>query len=353
MAKGVEDTAFYRYARLVSLNEVGSDPSRFGVAVDDFHKWCAEAQVRYPFAMLATSTHDTKRSEDVRVRISLLSENPAGWADAVNRWATANARYKSSDFPDRKTEYFLYQTLVGTWPISKERLIEYMRKVVREAKENTSWIDANASYESALEQFACSLLADSEFVADLEHFIAQTIQAARSTSLSLILLKLTAPGVPDIYQGTELWDLSLVDPDNRRLVNYGDRKRLLAELDRLSPEEILQRSAEGLPKLWVIRQALRARCSHFEEFGAQASYTPLWPSGAKATHVVAFRRGETVIAVAPRLVLTLGDWEGTLLELPEGRWKNQFTGDLIHGGKVEVACIVDRFPVALLTREPE
>ena len=351
MAKGVEDTAFYRYGRLVSLNEVGSDPARFNVPVDDFHKWCADTQEHYPYTMLATSTHDTKRSEDVRVRIGVLSENPAAWAEAVNRWAAANARYKTSELPDRKTEYFLYQTLVGTWPISKERLLEYMRKVVREAKENTSWINPNAAYEAALEQFCGSVLADAEFTADLEHFISQTAQAARSTSLSLLLLKLTAPGIPDIYQGTELWDFSLVDPDNRRLVNYQDRKRLLAELDHLTPEELLERADDGVPKLWIIRQTLRARCSHLQDFGPKGSYSVLWPSGAKATHVVAFRRGENVITVVPRLLLTLGDWAGTLLELPEGGWRNQFTGDVIQGGKAEVASIIKRFPVALLTRE--
>jgi (1->4)-alpha-D-glucan 1-alpha-D-glucosylmutase len=351
MAKGVEDTAFYRHARLISLNEVGGDPGRFGVTVDDFHKWCAETQVLYPRTLLTTSTHDTKRSEDVRVRISLLSENPAAWAEAVNRWTAANARYRSGDLPDRKTEYFLYQILVGAWPISRERLAEYMRKVVREAKENTSWIAPNAAYEIALEQFCDSLLTDSEFTADLEQFISQTAPAARATSLSLTLLKLTAPGIPDVYQGTELWECSLVDPDNRRLVDYELRKHLLAELEHLTPEELLQRSNEGLPKLWVIRQALRARCSHARDFGAEGAYTPLWATGAKATHVVSFQRGENIVTIAPRLLVTRGDWGGTLLEIPEGSWKNQFTGDRIQGAKVEVASLVDRFPVALLTRE--
>jgi len=351
MAKGVEDTAFYRYARLISLNEVGADPSRFGVAVDDFHKWCADTQANFPSTLLSTSTHDTKRSEDVRIRITLLSENPAGWAEAVNRWAAANARYRTGEFPDRKTEYFLYQTLVGTWPISKERLSEYMRKAVREAKEHTSWITPVPLYETALEQFCESLLRDPVFTADLEQFISQTTAAAHVTSLSLTLLKLTAPGIPDIYQGTELWDLSLVDPDNRRPVNYEVRRKQLVELDDLGPEEILTRSGEGLPKLWVIRQSLRTRCGHLRDFGPQSSYTPLWPTGAKASHMVSFLRGENVITIAPRLLLTLGDWDGTLLEIPEGVWKNQFTGEVISEGKLEVASLIKRFPVALLTKE--
>lgn len=350
-AKGVEDTAFYGYARLVSLNEVGGDPSRFGVAIEDFHKWCAETQAHHPTTMLATSTHDTKRSEDVRVRIGMLSENPLAWGEAVSRWSAANARYRSGEFPDRKTEYFLYQTLVGAWPISKERVLEYMRKAVREAKENTSWIAPNAAYENALEQFCEALMGDAEFTASLEGFISTLLAAARATSLSLTLLKLTAPGVPDIYQGTELWDLSLVDPDNRRAVDYEIRKRLLAEVPNLSPEEILNRPEEGLPKLWTIRQALHLRKSHPESFGAQGAYTPLWATGAKASHIVSFQRGEKVVVVAPRLILTLGSWEGTLLEIPPGRWKNQFTADVIDGGKAEVASLLSRFPVALLTLE--
>jgi (1->4)-alpha-D-glucan 1-alpha-D-glucosylmutase len=352
MAKGVEDTAFYRHARLISLNEVGGDPSRFGVTVDEFHKWCADIQAHYPFTLLATSTHDTKRSEDVRVRIGLLSENPAAWGEAVNRWAAANARYRSGDFPDRKTEYFLYQTLVGAWPISRDRLAEYMRKVVREAKELTSWLTPDTAYEAALEQFVYSLLRDSEFTASMEQFISQTIHTAQATSLSLTLLKLTAPGIPDIYQGTEIWDLSLVDPDNRRLVDYEMRKRLLAELEHLTPEEIMQRSEEGLPKLWIVRQTLRARCSHARDFGAEGAYTPLWASGAKAAHLVSFQRGSNIVTIAPRLLSTRGDWDGTLLEIPEGLWRNHFTGDLVQGGKVDVASIIKRFPVALLAKEP-
>lgn len=350
-AKGVEDTAFYVYARLVSLNEVGGDPSRFGVAVEDFHKWCAETQAHHPATLLSTSTHDTKRSEDVRIRIGMLSENPLAWGEAVNRWAEANAHYRSGDFPDRKTEYFLYQTLVGAWPISMERLVEYMRKAVREAKENTTWITPNPAYETALEQFCEAVLADAEFIASLEDFISTFLPAARATSLSLTLLKLTAPGVPDIYQGTELWDLSLVDPDNRRPVDYEIRRRLLAEVSNLSPEEILNRSAEGLPKLWTIRQALHFRKSHAKSFGTQGTFTPLWATGAKASHLVSFQRGENVVVVAPRLVLTLGGWNGTLLEIPPGRWKNQFTADVVEGGKIEVSALLSRFPVALLTLE--
>lgn len=351
MAKGIEDTAFYSYVRFIALNEVGGDPGRFGVSPDDFHKWCGDTQARHPFTMLATSTHDTKRSEDVRARIGLLSEAPVIWADAVRRWSAANSRYRVNELPDRKTEYLLYQTLVGAWPISNDRLLQYMRKAVREAKEHTSWIAPNAAFEEALEKFIAGLMNDVDFIAGLESFLATLMPSFRSTALSQTLLKLTAPGIPDTYQGTEVWDLSLVDPDNRRPVDFEHRERLLAELDQLKPEEILERSTEGLPKLWTIRQALRTRCTHSASFGAQGAYRPLWASGPKAAHLVAYQRAEDVVAIAPRLLLSLGQWEATLLEIPEGRWRNQLTGDILEGGKLEAGDILSRFPVALLTRE--
>ncbi len=347
----MEDTAFYSHLRLVALNEVGGDPGRFGVAVDEFHKWCCETQARRPFTLLATSTHDTKRSEDVRARISVLSEIPSIWSEAVTRWSAANSRYRIGELPDRKTEYLLYQTLVGAWPISQDRLLQYMRKAVREAKEQTSWITPNATFEEALEKFIKALLGDSEFLADLESFLAPLMAPALVTSLSLVLLKLTAPGIPDIYQGTELWDLSLVDSDNRRPVDFEVRRRLLAELANLSAEQIVERSQAGLPKLWTIRQSLRTRNTHPASFGAQGRYRPLWATGPKAAHVIAFQRGEDVITVAPRLVMGNGTWDATFLEVPEGSWRNQLTGDIVEGGKMEVGALLRRFPVGLLAKE--
>ena len=349
MAKGIEDTAFYSYARLVSLNEVGGDPARFGTPVDEFHRWCAETQQNYPFTLLATSTHDTKRSEDVRSRISLLSEIPGGWAEAVRKWSAENARYRTGDLPDRKTEYLLYQTLVGAWPISRQRVLEYIRKAVREAKEHTSWISPNATYEQALEKFIDGVIEDPGFRAALEAFLAPLAERARVNSLALVLLKLTAPGVPDIYQGTELWDFSLVDPDNRRPVDYDRRIALLAELERMCPNQILARAEEGLPKQWLIRQALRTRNSRPAAF--EGSYQPLWASGPGAAHVIAFERGGEVIAIAPRLQLNLNDWNNTVLEIPDGAWRNQLSGELVSGGKNEIAVLLAHFPVALLARE--
>jgi (1->4)-alpha-D-glucan 1-alpha-D-glucosylmutase len=350
MAKGVEDTAFYSYLRLVSLNEVGGSPGKFGVSIEEFHKWCSDTQARQPLTMLASSTHDTKRSEDVRCRIHILSEIPAAWGEAVARWSEVNAPHRSGEWPDRKMEYLFYQTLVGAWPISRERLINYLRKSAREAKEHTSWIEPNAAYEEALEKFVSAALEDGDFTASLENFLAPWVPMARAGSLALTLLKLTAPGVPDLYQGSELWDLSLVDPDNRRPVDYDGRRRLICELDRLSPEEILARMDEGLPKLWTIRQTLRTREAHPEWFGSDVAYRPLWATGPKAACVVAFQRGEDIVTVVPRLLMSAGNWEEVNLDLPEGNWKNQLTGDAVPGGKVEIAPLFSRFPVALLAR---
>jgi (1->4)-alpha-D-glucan 1-alpha-D-glucosylmutase len=352
MAKGVEDTAFYNYHRLVSLNEVGGSPGAFGISVEELHRACAENQRRWPVAMLATSTHDTKRSEDVRARISLLSEIPERWGEAVRRWFSHNEKHLRGGSPDRNAQYLLYQTLVGAWPISVERVQAYMEKATREAKSQTSWTRTNAEYEEALKGFIQDILEDRDFVADLEGFVAPLVEPGRISSLAQTLLKLAAPGVPDFYQGTELWDLSLVDPDNRRPVDYELRRRLLDELGKeMKPEEILARMDEGLPKLWLIRQGLHLRRRRPEVFGPRSTYEPLQVSGGKADHAVAFLRGGEVAAVVPRLVLELGgDWGDTVLDLPEGRWRNELTGEEVEGGRIGLGDLLGRFPVALLAR---
>jgi (1->4)-alpha-D-glucan 1-alpha-D-glucosylmutase len=352
MAKGLEDTVFYCFNRLVSLNEVGGDPGHFGVSPAAFHQACLEAQQRWSRAMLATSTHDTKRSEDVRVRIHLLSEIPARWAEAVRRWAGLNERHRRGGWPDRNTEYLLYQTLVGAWPLESERALTYMEKAVREAKVHTSWTLVNADYEEAVRRFVSDVLDDPEFTADLAAFVAPLVEPGRVNALAQTLLKCTAPGVPDFYQGTELWDLSLVDPDNRRPVDYDGRRRLLSVLDGATPEEIWARIDEGLPKLWVIRQALALRHHRPELFGSQGDYQPLLAQGTRAEHVVAFIRGGGAVSIVPRLVLGLqGDWADTVIELPTGRWRDQLTGDEMRGGVVRLTELMARFPVSLLVRE--
>jgi (1->4)-alpha-D-glucan 1-alpha-D-glucosylmutase len=350
MAKGVEDTAFYVFNRLVSLNEVGGDPSRFGVGVEEFHQACEETHELWPRTMLATSTHDTKRSEDVRARLDLLSEMPVRWSEAVRRWAALNARHHRGEWPDRNSEYLFYQTLIGAWPIDVERMTAYMAKASREAKAHTSWTSPNEAYDAALRAFVEAAMADLTFMVDVEAFVTPLIPAGRVNSLAQTLLKLTAPGIPDIYQGTELWDLSLVDPDNRRPVDYALRRRLLAELDRAAPKEIMARSDEGMPKLWVIRQALQFRRLRPALFGDDAIYRPLAAISGRADHVVAFSRGDGAVTVVPRLVMRLDDnWMNTTLELPSGRWRNELTGDAVQG-VVSIAELLAPFPVALLSR---
>jgi (1->4)-alpha-D-glucan 1-alpha-D-glucosylmutase len=351
MAKGVEDTAFYSFNRLVSLNEVGGDPGRFGLSHDEFHAACAETQGEWPRSMLASSTHDTKRSEDVRARLNLLSEIPDQWSKAVRRWVAIAEPYHRNGFPDPSIEYLLYQTLVGAWPIGAERLIVYMEKAAREAKTHTSWTKPNQAYESALRAFVEGILNNLDFTAEIESFTKPLVEPGRINSLAQTLLKLTAPGIPDFYQGTELWDLSLVDPDNRRPVDYALRRRLLADMKGMTPEEIWRRIDDGLPKLWVIRQSLKLRRER-RLFAPKDDYHPLACRGPKSHHVVAFARGDHAVTVVPRLVLKLGgSWGDTTVELPPGLWHHAFTDESFNGGAVRVANLLQRFPVALLFDE--
>ncbi|MBS0003547.1 MAG: malto-oligosyltrehalose synthase [Thioalkalivibrio sp.] len=351
MAKGVEDTAFYRFHRLVALNEVGGDPRHFGLSVEEFHRACRDSLVRHPTAMLASSTHDSKRSEDVRARLVLLSEIPQAWGRAVRAWMQHNARHRSDHGPDPATEYLLYQTLVGAWPIDSERLTGYMEKAIREAKQHTSWTQTDPDYEHAIRDFAQDLLADSEFRETVEAFVAPLIPPGRVNSLAQTLVKCTAPGVPDIYQGSELWNLSLVDPDNRRPVDFERRQQLLAEMKTLSPDQILARDDEGLPKLWVIREALALRRRLPSAFGPEGTYEPVAAEGARADHALAYLRGGRVLVLVPRLVLGLaGDWQDTRLPLPRGCWRNRLSGALLDGGDTLVGDLLAPFPVALLER---
>ena len=288
----------------------------------------------------------------MRARLALLSEIPGLWSEAVLRWAKHNERYRYGDMPDRNIEYLFYQTVVGAWPIDFERMIAYMEKAAREAKAHTSWTQQQEAYEQALRGFVRAAMEEREFSTDLEGFVAPLVMPGRINGLAQTLIKLTAPGVPDIYQGTELWDLSLVDPDNRRPVDFVLRRRLLEEIEEFTPEDILAGMEEGLPKLWVIRQALHLRRRRPELFGPKGSYDSLSAQGSKADHVVAFMRGEGAISVVPRLIMRLqGDWADTVLELPEGGWHNLLTGDEWTGGAVELKDILSRFPVALLERK--
>ena len=353
MAKGVEDTTFYNYNRFVSLNEVGGNPGEFGISVDEFHRACHETLEHYPLAMLTTSTHDTKRSEDVRARLNVISEIPEEWAAAVQQWAEINDRYKSKGeqgFPDRNTEYLFYQILVGAWPLSVERAQEYMRKAAREAKAYTTWVAPVEAYENALDAFIESALGDTRFTQAVERFVDRVREPGRINSLAQTLLKLTTPGVPDIYQGTELWDLSLVDPDNRRPVDYGLRRKLLESLaEDTPPEKIMKRADEGLPKLWLIHRALCLRRDHPEWFGEGASYEPIQVDEDAG---LAFRRAKNVLVVVPRFPIRFGQrYEALSARLPKGRWRNILTGETVAGGETKLQVVFARFPVSLLIRE--
>jgi len=350
MAKGAEDTTFYCYDRLVSGNEVGSQPSQLGIAPSKFHQFCTHLQSHWPRNLLPTSTHDTKRSEDVRTRISLLTEIPERWSAAVLRWSGMNQPAWRGREPDRHAEFLLYQTLIGAWPISFDRTWEYLLKACREAKIRTTWHEPNAGYEDGLREFTATILADNAFTADLAAFVEPLVLPGRINSLAQTLIKLTAPGTPDFYQGTELWDLSLVDPDNRRPVDFAARRDLLARVRTITAAEALADWDSGLPKLFLIQRALAVRHSHAPVF--DAIHQPISARGSRLGHLMAYRRGADLVVAVPRFTLTLdGDWGDTLIPLPPGTWRSAF-GDETFTGEISPTALFAAFPVALLLREP-
>jgi (1->4)-alpha-D-glucan 1-alpha-D-glucosylmutase len=345
MAKGVEDTAFYRYSRFTALNEVGGDPGRFGVPVAEFHAASAARQDRWPDGMTALSTHDTKRSEDVRARLAVLAELPGEWADAVRRW-TARA-----PLPDPALAHLLWQAVVGAWPIERERLHAYAEKAAREASTSTGWADPDADFERAMHAMVDAVYDDPDLTADLSAFVDSITAAGWSNSLGQKLVQLTMPGIPDVYQGTELWDFSLVDPDNRRPVDFAARRDLLTRIDGGRQPAV---DSSGAAKLLVTSRALRLRRQRPELF---AGYRPVTAEGPAAEHVVAFDRGAEgadgtggAITVATRLPLALrrrGGWGDTRLPLP-GEVTDVLTGRRFAGAAVPLADLLDRYPVALL-----
>jgi (1->4)-alpha-D-glucan 1-alpha-D-glucosylmutase len=350
MAKGVEDTAFYCFNRMIGLNEVGGAPANDGMSVEQFHQYCGHMQSKYPLSMTTLATHDTKRCDDVRARLAALTEIPGRWKSALQRWAKMNARFKTKEMPDRNTEYFLYQTMIGAWPISEDRLQAYMVKAAREAKEQTTWTQQNKEFEDALQTFIAQILKSREFLADLEGLVRRVDRPGHINSLAQTLLHFTAPGIPDTYQGGELWDYRLVDPDNRSPVNYELRQSMLDAIKAGMPvEEIARLEETGMPKLWLVHTALALRRDHPKWFGADANYEPLPASGSKAAHAVAFLRGGRVATIVPRWPIKLGDsWAGTTITLPQGKWINMLTGDMIGGGRIRIQALLRRFPVALL-----
>ena len=356
MAKGVEDTAFYRYHRLTTLNEVGGDPGVFGTAPDEFYAASLARQSDWPESMTTLTTHDTKRNEDVRARLAVLSEVPHLWTEAVRRWSTMADAYRSPAGPDHNSEYLLWQTLAGAWPISLERAQQYMEKATHEAKQRTAWIDADVSYDASVGDFVAGVLSDTALCADIEAFVVDSLLVpGRVNALAQKVIQLTMPGIPDVYQGTELWDLSLVDPDNRRPVDYWQRAQLLSGLGIGTVPGLGAGDVHdpGAAKLLVVSRALDLRRRRPELFGRVGSFTPLPAVGSVAGHVIAFSRGGDAVTVAPRLSVRLesdGGWGDTALPLPVGRWVDVLTGAEHAGGVVRVGDLLDRFPVALLER---
>ncbi|MFS2013125.1 malto-oligosyltrehalose synthase [Azospirillum sp. CT11-132] len=386
MAKGLEDTAFYRYNRLVALNEVGGHPDHFGVSISAFHRANQDRARNWPNNMLASTTHDTKRGEDTRARLYALSEMPEEWERQVQTWSRL-LRARRGDVegtapPDRNDEYLFYQLLLGAWPAEltgasveqidqpamtafAERIVGAMTKSMREAKVHSTWAAPNEAYEGAVVSFIHDALDVTRRNAFLEAFLPFQAALARIgmvNGLSQTLLKLTSPGVPDIYQGCELWNLSLVDPDNRLPVDYDARRKLLDEVEeaveRGAVPGLLERWTDGAVKLALTRQALQVRAEMPEVFSA-GEYLPLEATGDRADHVVAYARrngDDTVLVAVPRLVGQLGespDWGNTAIPLPRGaRWRNRLTGAEVEGGDAMMAAtLFADLPVALLSQE--
>jgi (1->4)-alpha-D-glucan 1-alpha-D-glucosylmutase len=351
MAKAIEDTAYYRYVRLVGLNEVGGDPTQVGLPTADFHWFAQNLLGEWPQSMTTLSTHDTKRAEDVRARLFVLAERPDAWATWV-RTARELADPLRADELDALTEYFLWQTVVGAWPITEERLQAYALKAIRESKLHTRWTEPDEAYESAVERFVSGVVTTPGIVAHVEAWVEATRLETRANVLGQKLVQLTMPGVPDVYQGTDLVDLSLVDPDNRRAVDYAERRDRLARLDDgASPADLHDE------KLLVTSAALRTRRERSASFtGEAATYVPV---GTTSEHAVAFGRGTgdgvDVVTVVTRLAGRLADAGGlgdADLELPDGRWRDVLSGRTFDGGVTRLADVIGRdgLPVALLVR---
>lgn len=353
MAKAVEDTAFYRYVPVTWLNEVGGDPGHVGVGSDDFHRANVETHERRPQALLALSTHDTKRSEDVRARLSVLAEMPLEWEAAVARWRDHHRHHRAVAPPDANTEWLIYQSLVGAWPIGADRLVEYLSKATREAKVHTSWTDPDAFYDGQLEQWIRDGLEDAAFSAEVQAFVDRVRRPGWAVALAQKLATLTAPGIPDLYQGSECWDLSLVDPDNRRPVDYQRHGALLARAERTTAAAAwADEDGSGLTKLAVVRAALAVRAEHPEWFapGPTGRYQPVALAGVASAHLLAWSRGGgavTVVTRAPVVLDRRGGWEDTEIALPAGRFQDRLSGGFWEGN-VPAAQLLASLPVALL-----
>ncbi|MEC4812984.1 MAG: malto-oligosyltrehalose synthase [Scytonema sp. PMC 1069.18] len=385
MAKGVEDTALYVYNRFASLNEVGGEPGRFGISTSEFHEFNQKRQAGWPYAMNTTSTHDTKRGEDTRARLNVLSEIPEEWQKQVRTWSEINKSYKKTgkrlSIPDKNDEYLFYQTLVGTFPCSEDeqltytdRVKDYLLKAIREAKVYTAWLRQNETYENGFMDFVTAVLnpsSDNPFLKEFIPFQKQIAEYGIFNSLSQTLLKITSPGIPDIYQGTELWDLSLVDPDNRRPVDFDTRQAYLKTIQEQVKQDILKLIDDLLAtrqdariKLFLILQSLKARTENLDIFN-EGDYIPLEVNGKFKEHILAFARSyenKMVVTIAPRFFTRLiqpGEypigqkvWEDTSVKLPANApstWKNAITEQSVQVDEtLLMSKALKHFPVALL-----
>jgi (1->4)-alpha-D-glucan 1-alpha-D-glucosylmutase len=383
MAKGLEDTVFYIYNRLAALNEVGGEPQQFGIGLDAFHERNLDRQRNWPATLLATSTHDTKRSEDVRARMVAISELPQLWRRSIQRWRLLNRKWKrtidEAQAPDPNEEYLLYQTLLGTWPVNTHsqaeqsasaeyvaRIQAYMAKALNEAKLNTSWIRPNEDWLGAMRDFVAKILETSAKNKFLPNFIPVVEEIARLgaiNSLTQTLLRLTSPGVPDIYQGNEIWDFSLVDPDNRRPVDYKHRREMLASIAKAKPEELLQSWPDGRIKMFLTQRALQFRREHADLFQS-GNYLPLRASGNLADCCISFARqlnDEWIVVIAPRLSSRIGfppvgeRWKDTVVDLPESL-SLEHAHELLtcrelrhEGRRISIADVMSILPFSVIT----
>lgn len=339
VAKGTEDTTFYRYTRFVALNEVGGSPQVWGIGVEEFHRLAATREADQRSTMTALTTHDTKRSEDTRARMAVLAEVAEDFAEKVVEWTD----HCGLDEPS--LNLLAWQTIVGAWPISDERLADYLLKAARESKLRTTWTEPDEAFEDAIRDWPRTVR--DQLGGQIEDFVARIRQPGWSNSLSQKLVQLTAPGVPDVYQGTELWDFSLVDPDNRRAVDHDLRRDLMRRIDEGLVPEV---DESGAAKLLLVQRALRLRRDRPELF---RGYRPLAAQGPAVDHLLAYARSDDLVALATRLPVGLerrGGWSDTTLDLPEGEWTDVLTGVSFDGGRVEVESVLRRYPVALLVR---
>ncbi|MEX2594638.1 MAG: malto-oligosyltrehalose synthase [Anditalea sp.] len=377
-AKGVEDTSFYIYNQLISHNEVGDSPQVFGISIDQFHDLMKQRKEKFPLSINATATHDTKRGEDARMRINVLSGIPEEWFQKVEEWHHLNKNLrKRENIPDKNEEYFIYQALIGAMPFGKDmeenflsRTSDYLQKVLREAKEHSFWSDPDEAYEKEVADFVKNILEHEQFRASFDPFRIKIAFYGAINSLGQSLIKVTAPGIPDIYQGSELWDLSYVDPDNRRPVDYDLRKKYLEEfeaftegMDAKQLENLMKNYPDGKIKMFTLYRALRERRLNKSIF-EQGDYISLTVSGDFSQKVISYARyhqGEWYLIVVPLLVAKLSStesfplgkaWEGGYLDLPKeapGEWINVYTDQIISStGKLALSTLFESFPVVLL-----